>query len=160
LIDGTNKLNYFEMSVPKKVTAGWARRDVMCLALSCLFLSFEQRSYCPASISRTSWPPTPAKTNSGTLTCYTFDYEAPSVYLKMYIFIAVVFVYNFFTHFGVDLFFYTAMVQVDTQCDILGDTLRNIDAISEEDDREELGQDKKMHKILIESVRHYNVILK
>ncbi|KAJ3621536.1 hypothetical protein MTP99_003657 [Tenebrio molitor] len=89
-----------------------------------------------------------------------FDYEAPSVYLKMYIFIAVVFVYNFFTHFGVDLFFYTAMVQVDTQCDILGDTLRNIDDISQEDDREELGQDKKMHKILIESVRHYNVILK
>jgi hypothetical protein len=89
-----------------------------------------------------------------------FDYEAPSVYIKMYIFIAVVFVYNFFTHFGVDLFFYTAMVQVDTQCDILGDTLRNIDDISEEDDREELGQDKKMHKILIESVRHYNVIIK
>jgi hypothetical protein len=58
------------MSVPKKGTAGWARRDVMCRALCCLFLIFEQRSYCPASISRTSWPPTPAKTNSGTLTCY------------------------------------------------------------------------------------------
>ncbi|CAH1380389.1 unnamed protein product [Tenebrio molitor] len=70
LIDGTNKLNDFEMSVPKKVTAGWARRDVMCRALSCLFLIFEQRSYCPARISRTSWPPTPAKTNSGILTCY------------------------------------------------------------------------------------------
>jgi hypothetical protein len=56
---------------PKKVTAGWARRDVICRALCCLFLIFEQRSYCPASISRTSWPPTPAKTNSGTLTCYT-----------------------------------------------------------------------------------------
>jgi hypothetical protein len=42
----------------------------MCLALSCLFLIFEQRSYCPASKSRTSWPPTPAKTNSGILTCY------------------------------------------------------------------------------------------
>jgi hypothetical protein len=55
---------------PKKVTAGWARRDVICRALCCLFLIFEQRSYCPASISRTSWPPTPAKTNSGTLTCY------------------------------------------------------------------------------------------
>jgi hypothetical protein len=60
------------MSVPKKVTAGWARRDVMCRALCCLFLIFEQRSYCPASKSRTSWPPTPAKTNSGKLTCYRF----------------------------------------------------------------------------------------
>jgi hypothetical protein len=57
---------------PKKVTAGWARRDVICRALCCLFLIFEQRSYCPASISRTSWPPTPAKTNSGTLTCYKY----------------------------------------------------------------------------------------
>jgi hypothetical protein len=63
-------MNYFEMSVPKRVTAGWARRDVKCHALFCLFLIFEQRSYCPASKSRTSWPPTPAKTNSGTLTCY------------------------------------------------------------------------------------------
>jgi hypothetical protein len=71
LTDDTNKLNDLEMSVPKKVTAGWARRDVKCRALSCLFLIFEQRSYCPASISRTSWPPTPAKTNSGILTCYS-----------------------------------------------------------------------------------------
>jgi hypothetical protein len=66
-------MNYFEMSVPKRVTAGWARRDVKCHALFCLFLIFEQRSYCPASKSRTSWPPTPAKTNSGTLTCYSLN---------------------------------------------------------------------------------------
>jgi hypothetical protein len=78
----------------------------------------------------------------------------------MYVCIAIIFVYNFFTHFGVDIFFYTAMVQVDTQCDLLSDTLRNIDDISEEYDHEELGQDRKMHKILIESIRHYNVILK
>ncbi|CAH1379830.1 unnamed protein product [Tenebrio molitor] len=89
-----------------------------------------------------------------------FDYEAPNIYLKMYVCIAIIFVYNFFTHFGVDIFFYTAMVQADTQCDLLSDTLRNIDHISEEDDREELGQDKKIHKILTESIRHYNVILK
>jgi hypothetical protein len=89
-----------------------------------------------------------------------FDYEAPSVFLKMYVCIAIIFVYNFFTHFGVNIFFYTAMVQVDTQCDLLSDTLRNIDDISEEYDHEELGQDRKMHKILIESIRHYNVILK
>jgi hypothetical protein len=67
------------MSVPKKVTAGWARRDIMCLALSCLFLIDEQRSFSPASISRTSRPPTPAKTNSGKLTCYKVSVKSKSL---------------------------------------------------------------------------------
>jgi hypothetical protein len=47
--------------------------------LCCLFLIFEQRSYCPASISRTSWPPTPAKTNSGTLTCYNIIFRISKI---------------------------------------------------------------------------------
>jgi ABC-type nitrate/sulfonate/bicarbonate transport system ATPase subunit len=34
-INKQTKLNDLEMSVPKKVTAGWARRVVMCRALSC-----------------------------------------------------------------------------------------------------------------------------
>jgi hypothetical protein len=55
------KLNDLEMSVPKKVTAGWACRVVMYRALSASSGSLSSDLIVPRAKVESLGPPTPAK---------------------------------------------------------------------------------------------------
>jgi hypothetical protein len=64
VVAGTNdsklKLSASGMSDVKNLKAGWARRVAKCRALTASSGSSNCDLLAPASISRTSWPPTPA----------------------------------------------------------------------------------------------------
>ncbi|XP_015840820.1 odorant receptor 4 isoform X2 [Tribolium castaneum] len=78
-----------------------------------------------------------------------FDYRLPVVYELLYVFECSCIIFHAFSNVALDTFFSIAMIQIGAQCDVLCDTIRNMD---------EQEKTNTMDRILIECVHHYRLI--
>ncbi|EEZ97743.1 odorant receptor 54 [Tribolium castaneum] len=81
-----------------------------------------------------------------------FDYHEPVVFGLVYFVISFSGSFTAYINIGTDTFFYNCLIQIETQCNILSDTLRNL---------HEFGRfEAEIHTILIECIEQYKTILK
>nr|CAL23160.2 gustatory receptor candidate 27 [Tribolium castaneum] len=87
---------------------------------------------------------------------FPFDYKQPVVFDLVYFILAFACISIAYTNVSTDAFFYTCLIQIETQCEIVSDTLRNLDKIVTNGFRNVA----ESRKIFIECIEQYNVILR
>jgi hypothetical protein len=92
---------------------------------------------------------------------FPFDYHMPVLHEVIYIVISICALYFVFGNCGINLYCYISMSQIAAQCDLVADTVRNIEDISKNFNTSKLSNHESIKStILIECVHHYNLIRK
>ncbi|RZB70332.1 7tm 6 domain containing protein [Asbolus verrucosus] len=82
-----------------------------------------------------------------------FDYHIPGLFELVYVYVTIMLMYYANVNVSTDVLFSISMIQIGAQCDILYDTLRNIDETAR-------AENKSMNEILFQCVEHYRLISK
>ncbi|XP_044258383.1 odorant receptor 4-like [Tribolium madens] len=87
-----------------------------------------------------------------------FDYRLPVVYELLYLFECSCIIFHAFSNVALDTFFSIAMIQIGAQCDVLCDTIRNMDELTETNLEDNYEKNNAMNKKLIDCIHHYRLI--
>ncbi|EEZ99303.1 odorant receptor 4 [Tribolium castaneum] len=92
-----------------------------------------------------------------------FDYRKPFLHQYIYLHLTAGLYLNSLTNCAVDSCFYLSLLHITAQCDVLADTLKNIhdlDKLNAKNAPERENKDQVMNKILVECMKHFNLIKK
>lgn len=87
---------------------------------------------------------------------FPFSCDDPLVFDSLSMFLASFFALCAFSNGVTDSFFSISMLLLGAQCDILSDTLRNLDNFLENDDT----RNKEANKLLVMVIKHYQAIVR
>ncbi|EEZ99304.2 odorant receptor 48 [Tribolium castaneum] len=95
---------------------------------------------------------------------FPFNYRRPFLYQYIYVHITVGFYLTAFLNCASDSCFYLSLLHITAQCEILADTLKNVHDLHKlnaaKKNSGQKGEDEVMNQILIECMKHYNLIKK
>ncbi|KAJ3665324.1 hypothetical protein Zmor_000824 [Zophobas morio] len=86
---------------------------------------------------------------------YPFNYHRPVLFEIFYVYTYISVFSCAICNSGVDCMFYISMNQIAGQCDMLCDTIRNVDVLTDED---KIAKEDEMNKILVECVQQFTLI--